>query len=379
MTDLRQIARAAYEQALEFAVKAASLRAPSSACPQAPEKIFILRNNDIGDLLIITPLFESLRRKFPHAEIVAGTGDWCREVLLNNPHLSGVLSVNAPWFNRSLHKHSLEPLKYLAASPEIMSIKEKKFGVGIDVLGSSFGSLLMMKAGIPYRLGVKGYAGGHTGVQDYVEYNPLEQVGRAALRFAEKLGVRNLPELKPQLFLTSEERAEGEKIWSEMTGGKNLKRVLIGPGGGLKAKRWPLENYVQLIKLMGANKNLKMAVAGGPQDREAGVILKQAGAEDWTGRLTLRQTFALIAASDYVISNPSMLMHAAAAFSKPVLVLLGPAFESQSRHFAQWGYPGECYHLGMEKGSRDSLYSPAEALDFFERKILGGTEAARRS
>ena len=58
-----------------------------------------------------------------------------------------------------------------------------------------------------------------------------------------------------------------------------------------------------------------------------------------SGRTTLRETFALAATCDQVVCHSSMLMHAAAAFRKPSLVLLGHCFASASSHAQQWGYP----------------------------------------
>ena len=50
----------------EVVVGAAKTFAPhASEPPSTPRKIFVLRNNDIGDLLVITPIFDALRRKFP--------------------------------------------------------------------------------------------------------------------------------------------------------------------------------------------------------------------------------------------------------------------------------------------------------------------------
>src|SRR5438067_13587373 len=56
--------------------------------------IFVLRNNDIGDLLVVTPLFDALKRRFPDNKIVVGVGNWNFPVLQNNPHLSEVLPIN---------------------------------------------------------------------------------------------------------------------------------------------------------------------------------------------------------------------------------------------------------------------------------------------
>src|SRR5215217_5999143 len=118
-------------------------RIAGAAPPAAdPRSIFVLRNNDIGDLLVMTPLFEALRRRFPAAEIVAGVGSWNVEILRGNPHVSDVMVVDAPWHNRITGtRDPLVGLRYIASSPEVDAIKRRRFAVGIDVLGSPFGSL----------------------------------------------------------------------------------------------------------------------------------------------------------------------------------------------------------------------------------------------
>ena len=82
--------------AFELATRFCAMLAPRSAAPPAePRSIFVLRNNDLGDVLVVTPLFEALRRRFPSAKIVAGIGDWAAPVLAGNPHVDETLPVNA--------------------------------------------------------------------------------------------------------------------------------------------------------------------------------------------------------------------------------------------------------------------------------------------
>ncbi|MFB2898163.1 glycosyltransferase family 9 protein [Aerosakkonemataceae cyanobacterium BLCC-F50] len=326
----------------------------------------MLRNNDIGDLLIITPLFEALRRRFPDAHIVAGVGNWNVEILKLNPYISEILTVNAPWHNKFIPNQSLlNALNYIAFSPESQELAKRRFDIGIDVLGSYFGSLLMMRSGIPYRLGVKGYAGGHTAVQKYVEYNEYEQVGRSALRFAELLGATELPECRPQIFLSPSEIEAGQRRWSIKTRSTE-KRIVIGPGGGFPEKCWPLENYAELVKMLTEIGNLEVIIIGGKQDREAGKQLANLSplVKSLAGDLTLRESFALVADADLVICNSSMLMHAAAAFSIPTVVLLGECFTSTKQHAAQWGYEGICHIFGKE-GDRLEIYTPTQV-----RKVI---------
>ncbi len=85
-------------------------------CRNSPKSIFVLRNNDIGDLLAVTPLFEALRRRFPAARLTAGVGDWNRDVLANNPYVTDVLPVNAPWNNKFVAGQSAAyQIRYVAA------------------------------------------------------------------------------------------------------------------------------------------------------------------------------------------------------------------------------------------------------------------------
>lgn len=335
--------------------------------PDKSRSIFILRNNDIGDLLVITPLFEVLKKQFPDAHIVVGVGNWNLETLKLNPYISEILPINAPWHNKFIPDQNLwNALNYIVFSPESQELAKRCFDIGIDVLGSYFGSLLMMRSGISYRLGVKGYAGGHTVVQQYVEYNEYEQVGRSALRFAELLGATELPECRPQIFLSASEVEAGQRRWSMKTY-TTEKRIVIGPGGGFPEKCWPLENYAELVKMLTEIGNLEVIIIGGKQDREAGKQLANLSplVKSLAGDLTLRESFALVAAADLVICNSSMLMHAAAAFSIPTVVLLGECFTSTKQHAAQWGYEGICHIFGKE-GDRLEVYTPTEV-----RKVIG--------
>ena len=209
----------------------------ASTPPILPERIFVLRNNDIGDLLVITPLFEALKRTFPDAGIFVGIGSWNSEVLLGNPHVSGIVEVNAPWHNHFVRPQgAASALRYIFCSDEAKVVQRIRAEIGIDVLGSGFGSLLLMRARIPYRLGVRGYAGGDSAAQFVVDHRPDEHVGRQALRFAEQLGCTNLPENRPQIFLKDPPRLNGA--------------VVIAPGAGLPEKAWPGDYFVELSDLL---------------------------------------------------------------------------------------------------------------------------------
>ena len=339
----------------------------AKALPESPQSIFVLRSNDIGDLLVTTPLFQALRSRFPDAHIAAGIGDWNRAVLENNPYVDEVLSVNMPRYNKFTGPtRSRTVIEYLLFSPEVRAVAARKFDIGIDILGSYVGAALLMRAGIPYRLGVQGFIGGHSASQQVVHYDAQEHVGRSALRFAELLGETNIPAYRPQLFLTPAEREAGEHLWNPRQA--DARRVVVGPGGGFAEKCWPVQSFRTLLELMTRSEPLETIIVGGTQDVEAGQTLAAVvpNAKNLAGRLSLRETFALTAASDLVLCNSSMLMHVAGAFSKPNYVFLGEHFSSAAQHQAQWGYPDTCRILGKDK-DHPAVFSPQEGFEQIHR------------
>lgn len=372
----------------ESLIWALSRRGRNISRATSTASIFLLRNNDIGDLLVITPLFDALKHQYRQVKIVAGIGRWNFPVLENNPHVSEILPVHAPWHNKNCCRvpHNslrglLRSMRYILRSPEVKDLQRRKFDIGIDVLGSPEGSLLMMRAGIPHRLGVRGYAGGHSATQQYVDYNPQEHVGRSALRFAELLGAHDLPEVRPQLFLSPQEEEAAERIWRGLdTVRENPIRVVIGPGGGFLAKCWPIESYEEFTRKLASRGGCRVIVVGGAQDARSGDRLAAISpiVNNFAGEFSLRETFAMVAKADLVVCNSSMLMHVAAAFSKPALVLLGDSFSSATQHGRQWGYGKLTLVLGKDAG-RDRIFTPEEAADaFFSQPGFKAAEERRR-
>jgi heptosyltransferase-2 len=337
--------------------------------PRDARSILVLRNNDLGDVLVSTPLFEALRRRFPDARIAAAVGHWSLPILIGNPYVDEAVVCDAPWFNKFIPDQSrLAALRFIVASPAAARLAAARFDLGIDVLGSPWGALLLLRARIPRRLAMQGYAGGHGAATDRIAFDPDEQVGRGALRFAEYLGATELPDVRPQIFLSPAELRLGEAVWRSGGTARHGPRLLIGPGAGLEAKSWGRERFAELVHRLhppGAGDEIEIVVAGGPADRDTGERIAAAGmrVRNLAGALSLRETFALVARADAVVANSSMLLHVAAAFARPTTVLLGPAFDSVRRHDAQWGYPGLARTLGREAGERDQVATPEEAAE----------------
>jgi ADP-heptose:LPS heptosyltransferase len=341
---------------LEMPLWAVGRFRPSGIDParHAPREILVLRPNDFGDLLTTTPLFEALRRRFPATRLIAGIGGWGRAVLENNPFVDEIIEIDAPWNNKVVRNQSLtDGLRYIWGSAQVAALRQRGgFDVGVDVLGSHMGVMLMLRAGVRHRVGVRGYRGGWSACQAHIPFRVDVHVARAALRQAELLGATDLPEPRPQLYLTNAERAQATQIWQE-TALSTLRpshtplRLLVGCAAGLPDKTWPAQS------LGAALREVSLALAGGPQELEillvgstadeprAAQVIAASGAtrvRSMVGQTSLRTTFALAAQADVVLTNPSMLLHVAAAFRRPTVAVLGGTFADTQAHDALWGY-----------------------------------------
>jgi ADP-heptose:LPS heptosyltransferase len=318
--------------------------------PPAPignfRSVFVLRNNDLGDVLAATPLLAVLRKRLPECRISVGVGPWAASILENNPNVDEVIPLSAPWHNKSMPDRSVSAaLRYVYRSPEIERIRAGRFDVGIDVLGSHFGALLLMRAGIPCRLGQGNYAGGEQAMSRTVPFEPDVPVGGSMLRFADLLADGEAISVRPQLFLSDEERAAGEARWGKRDG---RPRVIVFPIAKAHPLAWPPERFGEVSAFLRRRLSAHILLGGSGAERSRVAAVAGLGDTIVAGELKLRESFAVIAVADLVVCNNSMPLHAAAAFGRPTVVLLGPAYGSATAEAKLWGYDEPCYFLGAE-------------------------------
>ena len=340
----------------------------------------------MGDVLVATPLVRGLRKAFPESHISLGVGNWAKSLLKNNPDLDEIVHCNAPWHNKqncrfpaNSPRTFLEGLIYILLSKEARHVRRQRYTHGIDVLGSRQGSWLLRRTGIPHRYGIRGYAGGDNWCDGCIDFREDRKVAETGLAFLELLGAKVEIEPRPRIFLTNREKKEAENRWGERK--PESKRIIIAPGGGFPEKCWGDQNYSELIKLLLNEPSYQLCIIGSNEDRD------RITAETWNrqdlrvrnmcGNLSLRQSAALVAKSDFVLSNTSLCMHLAGAFRIPSIILLGPWYESAKLHADQWGYP-EGKVLGREVSEGQfSVLSSEQAYKTFSKLIVGGNETPR--
>lgn len=98
------------------------------------------------------------------------------------------------------------------------------------------------------------------------------------------------------------------------------------------AKQWPAAKFAALARLA-HEAGYVVRLFGGPKDKAISAEIAQlAGVpvEDISGRTSLIEAAALLAACDAVVSNDSGLMHVAGALDRPLVVIYGSSSEKMT-------------------------------------------------
>ena len=316
------------------------------------KNIFVLRNNDLGDVLVCTPLLYALKKFYPLSSLTIGVGDWAKSLLEHNPSISEIIPCNAPWHNKQICRFPanspvtfLQGLLYCLFHKESKYIAKKRFNHGIDILGSRQGSWLMLRCGIQNRLGVHGYAGGDNLCHRSIHFNENRHVALSCLEFLKLFQIDLEIEPRPLIFLTKKETDQARHRWGIEEIPKL--KIVIAPGGGFQEKCWGDENYTQLTRYLLHDPNNRISIIGSDEDESRIKSESSKNLSNFCGKLSLRESAALVSEADFVVTNSSFCMHLAGAFKIPSITLLGDWYDSANLHKQQWGYP-ESIVLGKE-------------------------------
>jgi ADP-heptose:LPS heptosyltransferase len=292
-------------------------------------KILVISLAGIGDTLIATPLIHELRLNYPEATLDAFVF-WpgARDLLEGNPYLSEV-------YQRNLVKEGLfKSLKFL------FQLRKEKYDVSINVHPQSR---------IHYRVVARLINAPIRVSHDYDNSTSMDRllVNRTVpqdysihsiennLRLLTLLGKRTMIEPHDfELFLSKREIESAEDfVRRHQLSTRRLVGVHVGSGKtkNLALKRWPLANYLELIKRITKERpDLTVLLFGGSEEKEENEILLREIQHPCliparTG--SLREAAALLRKCEAFVSVDNALMHFAAAMNVPKHIIIeSPTF-----------------------------------------------------
>jgi len=272
-------------------------------------KILIIRLSSIGDILLTTPFIKQVKTTFPNAHISYLLKKDFSDLIAYNPHINSTIVFDPLKGYKGLKKliNSLDNYDL------ILDLHNNLRSNRITMVFDETKVFKINKNKVKRTLLV------------YLKINLFESILTASekyLRTGQSIGVVDNGE-KLELHWTGIIASTIERILDEnlLEQGRYL---CIALGAAHYTKRWPVENSIQLIKMIMDNSNLKIVLLGGP--KESNLIQKFSNHKrviNLAGRLSLLESAGLIKHSKGIITNDSGLMHMAAAVNQSIIAIFG--------------------------------------------------------
>jgi heptosyltransferase-2 len=338
-----------------------------------PRRILVVQLDHMGDAVLTSPLFPRLRSAYPDATIDVLASPSNVAVFEADPHVDRVHLAARNWFERRPAGRALGSAVWHLGR----TLRAARYDLGIDVRGDVLSVLVLALAGIPRRLGWAMGGGGFL-LTDVAEWVPNRHEVASRLALLQCLGLPDEDEGPPRVLVHATDRDRARvgqwlrEAWAERPTRAASAKVRVGPrsagpararglervgpagadwlhagrfgaeapllavhlGAGTPAKRWPPGHWRVLVNRFLVD-GWRVVVVGGPEDADAAEALEpHPNLRDWTGRLALTETAALLERADLFVGADSGPAHLAACAGVLSVVLFSGT--NRPRQWRPW-------------------------------------------
>src|SRR5450432_413241 len=292
-------------------------------------QLLVVRLSSMGDVIHTLPAAAALRESMTKAIIAWVIEERWTELLCARGYpLHGPLSEQRPAVDRvhcvrtkHWRRRPMSPATWKDLRSSLGEIRQAKYDAAIDFQGSIRSAVIARWSGASQILGFT--APREAPARWFYKHNVPTKAGHVIEQnlelAAELTGVARMPEA----ILPRDPAAEAwcERYLEEIQA-KQL--VLLNPGAGWGAKRWPVERYGQVSRDLSGD-GYALVVNHGPGEEELAqaVVNASAGAARPV-RCSVGELIALTRRASLFIGGDTGPLHLAAALQVPVVGIFGP-------------------------------------------------------
>ena len=289
-------------------------------------KILIIALSGIGDALMFTPALKFLKKNFPDAQIdalvmIKGAED----IYSSNPNL------NELYYFDFLKEGKLKSLKFVGSL-------RKKYDASINVYPSNRKEYNI----INYLIGAEQRVGVRYLRRDKQNYGFLNNINvpeddslhnvQTNIKLCEALAGKKFDEEPPlEFYLTGEDENLSKQFYADHPIKDDELVIGFHPGCAIHKnhikRRWEPEKFAELGKKLIKEKNAKILLFGGPDEKELKEnIASQINSPDAiiVDSGSLKESAAIMKRCNLFVTNDSSQMHIAAAMQLKVVAIIGP-------------------------------------------------------
>lgn len=279
---------------------------------QGVKRVLVIKLRHLGDVLLTTPVFSTLKKRLPGARIDAYIYKEATPILEGNPAVNEILQYDRSWKKSNWFQRLGKEVALLR------EIRRNKYDLVLNLTEGDRGAMAARVSGARIRAGVD-----PRGVYTHVAKScpSLRHTVERQLDLLRRIGI--FPdEADRKLFWVLPESSR-----SSMVGLVPWERfILIHPTSRWRFKCWPEEKMRRMAEIL-IERGEKLVFTSGPDASEQEMVAKITKGLDvcnLAGKLTLKELGALIERAAALVCVDSVPMHMASALKKPVVAIFGP-------------------------------------------------------
>jgi heptosyltransferase-3 len=290
-------------------------------------RILLIKLRHHGDMLLTTPVINTLKNQYPDAEIDVLMYQETRDMLACHPAIHQLFTIDRQWKKLGIRRHMTHEI---ALAKQLM---HRHYDLVVNLADQWRSAIITRLTGARLRLGFD-FAKRQNKIWRWCHNQLVTTDNHNSLHTVEQnlsiLAPLALPTLLYDVTMSYSEQDSQAVQQCLQQQGINGAFIVIQPTSRWFFKCWTEEKMAQTINALSAQ-GYCLVLTSGPDAKEREMVKRiQALSADahvvsLAGQLTLRQLAALIDKASLFIGVDSVPMHMAAALKTPLVALFGPS------------------------------------------------------
>ena len=304
------------------------------------KNILVVRLNAIGDMIVSSAFLRELRRNYKNAHITLIVAPNVIPVIELCPYINEIIPFESKDIESDKSLVSIMKKVY-AFVKDKLSKRQYQLAFSLRFFTDNFSSLCMMwlsgakeRVGYdlrPYRWWIS-YIDDIYGITFFLNsiflttdlIPPKNMLAEHDRNFyaLKRMGL-SIEEVHMELFYSNEDLETAKNLLKDLD--PIPKKIILGIGGSIKSKKYPVDKYVTVMKELSHMYDLYFILVGSKEEVEDSILIEESMKSDriinLVNKTSIREVEAVISLCDAYMGNDTCHVHIAAAAQKPVLVL----------------------------------------------------------